>query len=66
MEKGHVKWVDPFKGLGVIALKEGNEVLFYCESIGREKCGHLHHGEKVEFEVAPEGKMRQAVKIRKI
>ncbi len=66
MEKGHVKWVDPFKGLGVIAPRQGNDVLFYCESIGQKQCEHLRHGDKVEFEVASEGKMKQALKIRKV
>jgi CspA family cold shock protein len=66
MEKGRVKWIDQTRGFGVIAQKKGTDVLFYCESIGLEKCKRLRGGDAVDFEIAPEGKMIQAKNIRKI
>jgi CspA family cold shock protein len=66
MEKGRVKWIDQTRGFGVIAQKKGTDVLFYCETIGLEKCKRLHGGDAVDFEIIPEGKMMQAKNIRKI
>ncbi len=67
MEKGRVKWVDQIRGMGVIAEKKGrNDLLFYCGSIGAEKCKHLREGDSVEFRSVSEGRMVQAINIRKI
>ncbi len=66
MEKGRVKWVDKIRGFGVIAQRKGTDVLFYCQSIGLEKCKHLQGGDDVNFDTASEGKMIEAVNIRKI
>jgi cold shock CspA family protein len=66
MEKGRVKWVDQVRGFGVIGQRKGTDVLFYCRSIGLEKCKRLRGGDDVKFEASPEGKMVQAVNIRKI
>jgi cold shock CspA family protein len=67
MEKGRVILVDQMRGMGVIAeKKKGNDLLFYCGSIGAQKCKHLREGDSVQFKIVSEGKMVQALDIRKI
>jgi cold shock CspA family protein len=64
MEKGQVKWVDQIRGMGVIAeKKKGDDLLFYCGSIGAQKCKPPREGDSVQFKIVSEGKMVQGINI---
>jgi CspA family cold shock protein len=61
---GIVKWFSAGKGYGFIALDNGDDVFLYYSDIQRGGFPILAEGQRVEFDVTPGVKTRNAVNVR--
>lgn len=62
--QGTVTWFNEPKGFGFIRSEDGRDVLVQYEEIEREGFRTLNVGERVSFELAPEGKAPRAIRVR--
>ncbi|MBI3943135.1 MAG: cold shock domain-containing protein [Chloroflexi bacterium] len=60
---GHVKWFDPKRSFGFIAVEDGSEIFFHYTSVDLPGPTQLEEGQSVEFEIEMTAKGPQAVHV---
>src|ERR1700761_6856750 len=63
MAQGTVKWFNPDKGYGFIAVDGGKDVFVHFSAIQSEGCRTLEEGQRVEFEITQSDRGAQADKV---
>jgi CspA family cold shock protein len=63
MALGTVKWFNPDKGYGFIAVDGGKDVFVHWSAIQSDGYKSLDEGQRVEFEVAQTDRGQQAEKV---
>ncbi len=66
MAQGTVKWFNPDKGYGFIAVDGGKDVFVHFSAIQADGYRSLEEGQRVEFDVAPGRKGEEAQNVRAI
>jgi len=64
MAQGTVKWFNPDKGYGFIAVDGGKDVFVHFSAIQSDGYRTLEEGQRVEFDVAPGRKGEEAQNVR--
>jgi CspA family cold shock protein len=64
MAQGTVKWFNPDKGYGFIAVDGGKDVFVHFSAIQSDGYRSLDEGQRVEFEVGQGQKGPQATAVR--
>ena len=64
MARGTVKWFNPDKGYGFIAVDGGKDVFVHFSAIQTDGYRTLEEGDRVEFEIAYGARGAQAEKVR--
>ena len=64
MAQGTVKWFNPDKGYGFIAVDGGKDVFVHFSAIQSDGYRTLEEGQRVEFEVGPGKKGEEAQNVR--
>jgi cold shock protein len=63
MAQGTVKWFNPDKGYGFIAVDGGKDVFVHFSAIQSEGYRTLEEGQRVEFEITQSDRGQQAEKV---
>ena len=66
MAQGTVKWFNPDKGYGFIAVDGGKDVFVHFSAIQMDGYKVLNEGEQVEFSIEDSPKGPQAVNVTKV
>ena len=66
MAQGTVKWFNPDKGYGFIAVDGGKDVFVHFSAIQADGYRSLEEGQRVEFDAAPGKKGEEAQNVRVI
>jgi CspA family cold shock protein len=66
MAQGTVKWFNPDKGYGFIAVDQGRDVFVHFSAIVADGYRSLEEGQRVEFEIEQGERGPQAVAVRSI
>jgi cold shock protein len=64
MAVGTVKWFNPDKGYGFIAVDSGEDVFVHFSAIQSSGFRSLDEGQAVEFDITPGPKGPQAANVR--
>jgi CspA family cold shock protein len=64
MTVGTVKWFNPDKGYGFIAVDSGEDVFVHFSAIQSSGFRSLDEGQAVEFDITPGPKGPQAANVR--
>ena len=64
MAQGTVKWFNPDKGYGFIAVDGGKDVFVHFSAIQSDGYRTLEEGQRVEFEITQSDRGAQADKVR--
>jgi CspA family cold shock protein len=64
MAVGTVKWFNPDKGYGFIAVDSGEDVFVHFSAIQSSGFRSLDEGQAVEFDITPGPKGSQAANVR--
>src|SRR5579859_1669455 len=63
MAQGTVKWFNPDKGYGFIAVDGGKDVFVHFSAIQADGYRSLEEGQRVEFEITQSDRGQQAEKV---
>jgi CspA family cold shock protein len=63
MAQGTVKWFNPDKGYGFIAVDGGKDVFVHFSAIQSDGYRSLDEGQRVEFEITQSDRGQQAEKV---
>jgi CspA family cold shock protein len=63
MAQGTVKWFNPDKGYGFIAVDGGNDVFVHYSAIQIDGYKTLEEGQRVEFDITQGDRGQQAEKV---
>jgi CspA family cold shock protein len=63
MAQGTVKWFNPDKGYGFIAVDGGKDVFVHYSAIMQDGYKSLDEGQRVEFEITQSDRGQQAEKV---
>jgi CspA family cold shock protein len=63
MAQGTVKWFNPDKGYGFIAVDGGKDVFVHFSAIQSDGYRSLEEGQRVEFEITQSDRGQQAEKV---
>jgi len=63
MAQGAVKWFNPDKGYGFIAVDDGKDVFVHFSAIQADGYRSLEEGQRVEFEITQSDRGAQADKV---
>ena len=63
MAQGTVKWFNPDKGYGFIAVDDGNDVFVHFSAIQSDGYRTLEEGQRVEFEITQSDRGAQADQV---
>jgi CspA family cold shock protein len=66
MTVGTVKWFNPDKGYGFIAVQEGEDVFVHFSAIQSSGYRSLDEGQAVEFDITSGPKGPQAANVRPV
>ena len=66
MAQGTVKWFNPDKGYGFIAVDGGKDVFVHFSAIQADGYRSLEEGQRVQFDVTPGRKGPQASNVSKV
>ena len=66
MAQGTVKWFNPDKGYGFIAVDQGKDVFVHFSAIQADGYRSLEEGQRVEFEITQGDRGQQADAVRVI
>ncbi len=63
MAQGTVKWFNPDKGYGFIAIDDGQDVFVHFSAIQSDGYRTLEEGQRVEFEITQSDRGAQADQV---
>ncbi len=66
MAQGTVKWFNPDKGYGFIAVDNGRDVFVHYTAIQMDGYRSLEEGQRVEFEIMQSDRGPQAEAVRAV
>jgi cold shock protein len=66
MAQGTVKWFNPDKGYGFIAVDNGRDVFVHYSAIQMDGYRSLEEGQRVEFEIMQSDRGPQADAVRAV